>query len=176
MKKHYTPHSILFGLALMCLGATAGATEVGRPYFSAFIGNTNTDVQNSDLEDDDTSFRLGGGYRLNKNFALEGYFIDYGGVEDSGFTAEGTAIQFQGVGLYPATPSVGIYGKLGLALWDAEVCSPFGCADDDGSDIVFGFGGSFGINERTNLRAEIELAEFDDVDLTTLMVGIDIGF
>lgn len=146
---------------------------------SAYIGQSEIDVDDADA--DDTSFRIGGGYRVNQNFAVEGFYIDYGEAEDTvgGLDAsiEATAFQFQAVGLFPVNPTVDLYGKVGLAIWDAEACIEiFGCEDDDGTDLVFGFGAGFNVSKAVAIRAEYEMAEFDDVDVTTIMVGVDIGF
>jgi opacity protein-like surface antigen len=169
---------LALGLILVGAGAIAQATEVGRGYVSGFIGQSELDVDGFD--DDDTSFRFGGGYRLNENFAVEGYYIDYGEAETTfgrfRATAEATAFQFQAVGLLPVSSTVDLYGKLGLALWDAELSVSGFEADDDGTDLVFGFGANFNIRERITLRVEYEIAELDDADIDTIMFGVNIGF
>ena len=167
-------HNIILGLALAGATTNAYSTDVGKGYISGFIGNTN--VEESGFDDSDISFRIGGGYKFNKNFALEGYYIDYGTAEDSGFSADADGPQVQGVGLLPVSNNVDLYGKLGLTMWDAELCSPFGCISDDGTDIVFGFGGNFAVSNKVDLRAEYEIADFDGTDVTTLMVGVNIAF
>jgi OOP family OmpA-OmpF porin len=175
MINHNKLHNIILGLALVCATTTAYSTDVGKGYISGYIGSTN--IEDDGFDDSDTSFRIGGGYKFNKNFALEGYYIDYGTTSDSGFTADADGLQVQGVGLLPVSKNVDIYGKLGLVMWDAELClSGFGCMNDDGNDFVFGFGGSFALSKQVDLRAEYEIADFDGTDVTTLMVGVNFAF
>ncbi len=168
----------------------AQAAEVGQRYVSAFIGQSEADI--ADFNDDDTSYRIGGGFRVNENFAVEGYYVDYGAAEETypsppfgegTVTVEATAFLFQAVGLFPVSPAVDLYGKAGLAIWDGELCDDdpdpfFGkqCFDDDGTDLVFGFGGNFDISKQVTLRAEYEMTEFDDLDVTTIMLGLNVAF
>lgn len=174
MINHKKLHNIILGLALAGATTTAYSTDVGKGYISGFIGNTN--VEDNGFDDSDTSFRIGGGYKFNKNFALEGYYIDYGTTSDGGFSADSDGLQVQGVGLLPVSKNVDIYGKLGLVMWNADLCSVFGCRSDDGNDIVFGFGGNFALNNKVDLRAEYEIADFDGTDVTTLMFGANFAF
>ena len=189
MKHLKTLNYLILSLVLAGAGALAQAAEVGQGYVSAFIGQSEVDVDydvDVDIEGDDTSYRIGGGFRVNENFAVEGYYIDYGEIDDSIFVpffgdveleAEATAFQFQAVGLFPASPSVDLYGKIGLAIWDAELSAPgFADEDDDGTDLVFGFGANFNISKQFTLRAEYEIANFDDVDIDTIMIGVNVAF
>ncbi len=178
----YLGHAVL-GLVFAGACTVAQAANVGQGYVSAFIGQSDADVDlgSVDMDGDDTSFRIGGGVRVNENFAVEGYYIDYGEADDTVFgidvSAEATAFQFQAVGILPASPAVDLYGKVGLAIWDSEVSAVgFPDADDDGTDLVFGFGASFKLSKDVDLRAEYEFAEFDDSDITTIMIGLNIGF
>jgi opacity protein-like surface antigen len=168
----YLRGSIL-GLALVSASSIAQAADAGQAYFSGYLGNTDVDVDG--FSGSDMSFRIGGGYQLNRNIAVEGFYINYGEAEDRGYTIEATALQFQGVAMLPVSPAVDLYGKLGLALWDGEACGN-GCVSNDGNDIVFGFGGAFDVSKKVAIRAEYELADFDDADFNTIMVGVDIAF
>lgn len=175
MKFYKLANQLALGMTLAASGAVAQAAEVGQGYFSAFVGVTEAELLG--YSGDDTSIRFGGGYRLSKNLAVEGYYIDYGTAEDGPATIEGTAIQGQAVGLFPASPTVDLYGKIGLAMWDSESCYVgLGCASDDGSDLVFGAGGNFMMSKTVDLRAEYETAEFGDADINTLMVGVNVSF
>ena len=74
-------------------------------------------------------------------------------------TAEATAINFAVLGIIPASNTVDIFGKIGLAFWDAKLSASgtiAGSLDDDGTDIMFGAGVSFGVTDQFALRAEIE--------------------
>ena len=178
MKRIHKLNSIFAGLVLAGAVSIAQAADPGQAYFSGFIGNSNVEVY--DFDAGDTSFRIGGGYQVNENIAIEGYYIDYGDAEDFGVTLDPTAIQLQGVAMLPLNPSVNLYGKLGLAFWDAEACDQTDCVDDDGSDLVFGFGGSFDVSNQVSILVEYEFTEIefygDDVDIDTIMAGVNIAF
>lgn len=183
MKQIRTLFYLTLGLVLAGAGPVAQAAKVGQGYVSAYIGQSDFDFDSAD--GDDTSFRIGGGYRVNENFAIEGFYIDYGEADDTVNTffgpfevsADADAFQFQAVGFLPVNPGAELYAKVGLALWDAKLTLVgFGDDDDDGIDLVFGFGGKFKVSNAVAIRAEYEMADFDDIDITTMMVGVDIGF
>jgi len=183
MKHLQTLYCLTLGLVLAGAGVAAQAAEAGRGYVSLYIGQTEVDfdINNVSVEGDDTAFRIGGGYRVNQNFAIEGFYIDNGEADDTVFgvvdvSVESTAFQFQGVGFLPVSRTVDLYGKVGLGIWDSEFSAAgFGDEDDDGIDLVFGLGASFKLSKDIDLRAEYEFAEFDDADITTIMVGLNIG-
>ena len=183
MKHPQTFYGLVMGLVLAAAAATAQAAEAGRGYLSFYIGETEVDVDinNISVEGDDTAFRIGGGYRLNENFAIEGYYIDNGEAEDTVFgfaeiSVESTAFQVQGVGFLPVSPTVELYGKAGIGIWDSEFTwEGVGDEDDDGIDLVFGLGASFKLSKDIDLRAEYEFADFEDADISTIMVGLNIG-
>ena len=176
MKHLKTLNYFILGLILAGAGMAAQAAGPGQGYVSLYVGQSEAD----DVDEDDTSYRIGGGYRVNQNFAVEGFYIDYGEAEDSfggiDFSSEADAFQFQAVGLFPVNPTVELYGKLGLAIWDLETCIGTLCGDDDGTDLVYGLGAAFNVTQAVAIRAEYEIVEFDDVDIDTIMVGVDIGF
>jgi OOP family OmpA-OmpF porin len=162
------------------------AVEPGG-YVTASFGTAEAEVseEGETFKGDDTAFKLGGGYAVNKNFAIEGYFADYGKAEDTvtvfadefDVAAEATAIVVQAVGIFPASPKFDLFAKAGLAMWDSEVFADgASLGDDDGSDIIFGLGGAFFITPQAAIRVEYEMSEFDDVDVTMLSAGFSYHF
>jgi OOP family OmpA-OmpF porin len=190
--------SKFFLVPLLCVSAgNVYGWQEGQGYVTASIGNTNVDESDVDFDSDSTSFRIGGGYRIVRNFAVEAYYINYGeadqsypneaafaGVDDISISVESTAIQFQALGIFPVSEYIDLNAKAGLTMWDAEACvsarlgtiSDSECADDDGSDLVYGFGATYNFSQQVAGRLEYEIADFDGTDVTTLMFGLNYGF
>jgi OOP family OmpA-OmpF porin len=182
MKHFKYLHNSILGLALASAGTIALAADAGQAYFSAFIGNSEVDVEDEgySASGSDLSFRIGGGYQVHENIAIEGYYIDYGKAEDTvegyDISVETTSIQLQGLVMYPVTSSFDVYGKLGVAFWDAEACFETLCDDETDNNGVYGLGGSFHASDNVTIRAEYEHLEFYDFEVDTIMAGINYAF
>jgi OOP family OmpA-OmpF porin len=84
----------------------------------------------ADIDNSGTAFGINGGYRLNRNFAVEaaaerlGSF-DYNstaGADTINGKYEANALSLAGVGFYPLSSSAwSLYGKAGLALTQAKL-------------------------------------------------------
>ena len=125
-------------------------------------------------ENKDTSFKVFGGARVNKNFAVEGAYIDFGELvaKDSfdAFTAEVSGFSLSALGIIPASDSVDIYGKVGMLFWDLTLAlsGTFnGSYSESGSDFAFGFGANFDVTETLAIRAEFEKFQSVGKDSTT---------
>jgi OOP family OmpA-OmpF porin len=83
----------------------------------------------SSIDQSDTSFGINGGFRFNRNFAVEAAWQRLGDFSYSSNTGSDTvdgkfkasAVSLAGVGIYPLTPSWSIYGKAGLARTSADL-------------------------------------------------------
>lgn len=167
---------------LMALVGIGGLAQAQGGYVAGFVGRS--DIDEYGFDDKTTSYRIGGGYRVNPNFAVEAYYVDYGEAEDNilglDVSLEASAFQLQALGILPLHPSVALYGKLGVTMWDAKACAEvLGCEDETGNDPVYGLGLTFSPVERLGVSVEYEEAEFDDVeeiDVHTLMVGLSYAF
>lgn len=88
---------LLFGLGMNTLAF--GQDEDKGGFIGVSIGQVKVDVSASDfndgslisqdLDDTDTAWKLFGGYRFNKNFAIEGGFADGGEVKFDGVSTGG---------------------------------------------------------------------------------------
>lgn len=63
-------------------------------------------------------------------------------------------------------------------MWDASVNSniPGAGGSDDGTDIMFGFGGMWNFAPQFGLRAEWERFDIDSEDVDFLSVGVQFNF
>jgi len=162
----------LFAVSATALLLGASVTSfAAQPYLIGQIGKSEFDVDAGD--DSDTYFSVGVGFDVNKNFAFEGSYKDYGGIDGRGWSADATSFSAAAVGKLPLNASVELLGKIGLDLWEVDADPG---DDDDGFDLFLGFGAGFNVNSRTDITVTYEMHEFDDVDVDVLAVGINYGF
>lgn len=131
-------------------------------YFDGGLGNANVEIGNAD--EDDLYMRIGIGGELSDALSVEGGFWDLG---DFGpFSVDGL------YGNIKASTSLQknlrLFGKVGLYMWDA--------GQEDGNDLFFGGGLSFGNMGPGSLNVEIILMDLDEADATTIGASYSIPF
>ena len=149
------------------LGAAAmgmsGAAMAQQPMSGWYVGG---DIAKVEVEsEDDTGFRILGGYEINRTFAAElGYtsLFDKDGVEV-------TAFELVGIGKFPVANSFSVFGKLGLAMWDAEID---GVGSDDGTDLTYGVGVQYDLTSRLGIRGQLQWYDVDEADADVISVGV----
>jgi OmpA-OmpF porin, OOP family len=154
-------------------------------------GFATTSISNSES---DTGYKLFGGYKFNKNFALEGGYFDLG---DFGFTATtvpagtlGGKIRLKGlnldaVGILPISGKFSAFGRAGLNFAEAKdsfsgtglvtVLNPNPSKRD--TNYKLGLGLQYDFNESVGMRAEAERYRINDAvgskgDVDLLSVGL----
>jgi OmpA-OmpF porin, OOP family len=128
-------------------------------------------------DEKDMSWKILGGYQVNRNFSVELGYIDFGKVKahdaTDTVTVKAHAFDLMGVGILPFADRFSVYGKLGVyhGTADAHVrLGSLGVSDsesDDSTDLTFGLGASFDITRQVTARAEWQ--RYSDVG------GSDIG-
>ncbi len=192
-------------IVLVSISAIPAASAQTGWYFGAGIGEAETDVALSDIDDgsltsgstddSDTGTKFFAGFRFKENVAVEGAFVDLGEVSidatsnGSGFLyvpgpvsaeADADGINIALVGIWPVGEKVDVIGKLGFFAWDADASasnSAFGSVsiDDDGTDPMFGVGGQFRVGKKVGIRVEFE--RFADVfDVDVDLLSVSIFF
>jgi OOP family OmpA-OmpF porin len=137
-------------------GALAQGTQPGW-YAGGEIGTVDFG------DEDDTGWKILGGYQLNSNFAGE---VGYGSLFDKE-GVEVTAFDVVGVGILPINNQFSVYGKLGFVMWEAE--GPGG--DADGTDLTYGIGAQYDITPKLGLRLQWQRYDLDDEEADALSVG-----
>ena len=129
-------------------------------YLGAGVSNIETDK--SHLSDDDTSYKVFAGYRLNGYLAFEGAFVDLGQFEDKNLDFDGKSVQASAHVGFPLGDRIRLYGSVGAHAWDAD-----GNASDDdtGVDLTYGAGVEFDVFRNIGIRAEYEVLEVGEIDL-----------
>lgn len=163
------------------LGLGAGITRVD---IDANDWNDGS-ITSGSVDDSDTGFKLFGGYKANENFAFEVAYVNLGETTFSGESdgssilfcpgavdgsAEVTTFSFMGVGMLPVNRNLSLHGKFGMHLWDADVAMSDTCyrysGNDDGTDLMFGFGATFYAADQFGVRLEWErYTEIFEVDV-----------
>lgn len=172
--------TLLSLVVVAVLAAPAAATETGF-YVGAGLGVSSVDMRdfNPDyaglrFEDDELGFKLFGGFRLLKYFALEASYVDFGNVK----AWEGGNIQVYAeanvgismwsgyaVGLVPVSDKVDFFGKLGYASYDvdsnATASGETEDRSDSGSDLAYGLGVNF-LFKKFGARIECDWLKIPD--------------
>jgi len=176
--------SIRFGILAASIVFSGAVSAGGAFYAGAGVGQSDVDADAglSSFSDTDIGWKIFGGYEFNKYFAVEGAWVDLGDFSDTvidpifflpgkgKLEIDGLAIS--AVGSYPINEAFTVFGKLGIWAWDAEVKSSLSglSSDDDGTDVMFGAGGSYNFTKAISVRAEWERfeADGDDADLLSI--------
>ena len=158
---------------IICLGVTtiplASAAE-SNWYVGAGTGSTDND--NSAL-DDDSGQKFYGGYQFTDRYALEGGYTDLGSFDVNavpGADVDVDGLQFAGVATYSLPNNFALFGKAGVYNWDQDGNGTALVPDDDGTDIMFGFGLNYNAGN-WGIRGEWERFDADD-DVDMISVGV----
>ena len=163
---------------------SAGVLAQGSFYGSLDLTRADLDLDETGLDDTDTSFGIAAGYRINENFSVELGFQDFGEITASSGAASATigadAIQLSVIGGVPVSENAGVYAELGLDSWDADFSLSDGVdsisGSEDGTDIFYGIGAYISLNEAVNLKFEYQMHDLDDVDIDVLGFGFTVSF
>ena len=187
----------------------SGVSDTGW-YVGANIGQSNANIDNANItsnllgsgfattsisnDDSDTAYKLFGGYKFNRNFALEGGYFDLGRFGFSATTVPaGTlhgniklkGLNLDAVGILPVNEKFSAFGRVGLNHAEAkDSFSGTGAVNVLNSNpskrdtnIKFGAGLQYDFNPAFGMRAEAERYRIDDAvgsksDVDVLSVGL----
>ncbi len=183
MKKFILVPVFATGLALVPLGASAqgGNTADVRAYLGGGIGyyrlnDDNFLDEDESLKDDRFSWRGFAGFEVNRIFALEAGYVDFGSTSEGNRDMEADGWTLAAIAALPITPYFAPYAKVGQLFWDRE--RSFGplSSSDDGNDFFFGGGARFAMTDNIDLRLEYERYALDDTDLDMGSVNVQFRF
>jgi len=152
-----------------------------RSVFAMFAGSSV-----SSCDDTDTGFKVFGGYQVNRNFAVELTYIDWGNISGAGrlvgipvsISGDVTSFGIAAVGILPLNERFSLFGKAGLLSSKATATISGGgiTSSDDSSDseLHVGAGAMFNLNERWAIRGEWERATDNKLEL--LSIGVQFRF
>jgi OOP family OmpA-OmpF porin len=135
-------------------------------------------------DDEDTAWKILGGYQFNKNFAVEFGYTDLvevsGGGAVGNFSTEATAFELVAVGMMPLADRFSVYGKIGMyrADVDASGTGIFGSVSESNTDLTFAVGVRYDFTRNLGVRAEWQKyqdvggGEIGESDVDVLSVGV----
>jgi len=146
----------------------AAAQGMHQFYAGGSIGQTTASdgcsgiiVPGVTCNDSDTAWRILGGYQIDRNFAVELGYHDFGKVKATGFGVNGEVTanvwELVAVGTLPLRNRFSVYGKLGGYRGDTNLRSNVGFSGSDtNTDITFGVGGRYDFSPQIAFRAEYQ--------------------
>jgi OOP family OmpA-OmpF porin len=182
----------VLSLAAMPTAFAQQQEEVSGFYVGAGVGQFNAqiddvdDVDNTvdDWSEDDTAYKVFGGYRLNRFLAFELDYVNLGepsGNVVPGFNVDSSVDGFAPfvVGTLPLGPYFEVYGRAGYYFYDAtrgvtDTLDNRVEFDEESQDFVYGAGVGANIGEKLNVRFEYEkydIQGLDDADALWLTAG-----
>lgn len=167
----------LIGATLLSLGMTGTALAQNDFYAGASVGQATIDACNgvTSCDDEDTSWKIFGGWQLNRNIAIEAAWVDLGEISGtiggSAVSAEADGWTLAGKGMLPLNEKFDVFGKLGMIMWDVEGGGAASGVDDDGTDLIYGIGAQYMFTDQIGIVGEWEWYDIDnDVDLISIGV------
>lgn len=175
-------HSLLAVALLAILAAPVAASAQSGFFVDGAIGQVRIDED--DLDDNDTSFRLGGGWSVNRYFGVEAGWTDLGKFEEDvaigGATASVETDGFYGGvrGKYPFYQGdSGFYlgGRAGFLRWDASGRARVGTVtvrlDESGTDPYFGVGAGYDFSRNFGVGLGYDRYDIEDSKLDVWSVN-----
>lgn len=183
---------------LLIVAALLLATSTTTPVYAQnkgqdkgwYVGLGLNHSNDEGLDDEESDFKLFGGYQFNQYVALEGALVGLGtSLGASDLTKDGLAVQV--VGTLPVGKRFKLFAKVGFFAWEVRVDTDefdcfefsggFACFEeeqdvvDDGTDPAYGVGIEYRLGERWGMRSEWE--RFEDVgDSDIDLVSVSVAF
>jgi hypothetical protein len=149
----------------------------------AFIDQGFSSVQGT-IDDSPVMFKIGAGFGLNDNVAIEAAYTNLGTIDVSGTTTgpsaaftseiETTGFEASILGRHAVSEDFHLIGRFGIYAWDTEVdvsassggLTASDSSSSDGTDVTFGGG-----LEYKNFRLEYQRYTLDDQDVNTVQAA-----
>jgi opacity protein-like surface antigen len=154
-------HKIGFVSVLSLLSFQAIGDDKG---FYLGAGLSNIQVNERSLDDEDSSFKVYAGYRVNGYLALEGALVDLGKFKDKDNNQdfEGKSAQIAAHIGVPFGDRLRVFGSVGAHAWDADGNAP---DNNTGVNMTYGAGVELDVFRNLGIRAEYEVLEVGKIDL-----------
>jgi OOP family OmpA-OmpF porin len=150
--------------AMFALPASAqwyAGAGVGQSKFKGDLGCGDSTGLSS-CSDTDTAFKVFGGYQVNKNFAGELTYQNFGKASASGgginTDVKSQAADISALGMLPFLDSFAAYGRLGVYYADNKGTSNVGIsASKSNADLTYGLGLQWNPIEHLGVRVEYQV-------------------
>jgi OOP family OmpA-OmpF porin len=171
---------------LGALFSLAALAQESRPYLGGALGQSKfkewCDPTLAACDDKDSTWKLFGGYRFNRYFAVEGSYVDWGEVTATTTTGERVAADqhsygIAAVGSLQIGPQFTVFGKLGLLRTEQEtrrITPPASSRERKETELHYGLGVRYSLTKNWGLRAEWE--NTDKLEVQMLSIGVEFTF
>jgi len=164
--------------------STSGGDFFEDVFFGGAFGQSDFDDYcgpSSNCNEDDTAWKIYGGYKINDTVDAEISYTSIGDVtreigDGTRETSEVSALSISAVGKYKINDSVEALGKIGATRWSSDNSDN----DEDGFSLSYGFGAKVHLNETMKLRAEwenisdVETTGGRETDVTVMSLGLEL--
>lgn len=174
---------LLIAAAPMAAGVEAHAQATGNTGFYGGLGagRTRADIGTAGIagstDRDDNAWKAFGGYRINRNLAIEGGYVDLGKASVNGTrggapafgSTDSTVWQAAAVGTLPLGRQFALTGKLGVARAETDTAGSIGGVPIGGTDHhtapTYGVGLRYDVTKSFGVRGEWERFRTDSAAL-----------
>lgn len=174
-------------LALMAVaGLAANGAHAQQSYVGVNVGQTEQKVsidRAGSVKDEDTAFKLYGGYQYNQTFGIEGGYVHHGEAEVRGgglrATSKPQSYYLAATATVPLANQFSLIGKLGASHNRTKLgVSGFGSEKENRTSLLAGVGAAYAFTPTVSGVIEYEhfgkLIDEDDASLkaNTLTIGV----
>lgn len=175
---------LMVGVLAAGLGSAAVADDNNTFYAGTGAGMYYVDFDDLDFDESAATVRLFGGYKLNQYLSFEaGYsnlFEASGDVAGLDVEVDGTALDLSIRPSLPLSDNLSAYAVVGWADYDFDVSVSDGITtvsdSDSDSELHYGLGGSWHVNDAWALRGEWLMVDVSDADFGMLSVSASYSF
>ena len=171
-------------LALASLSSTAVAGEDGGNWFvRGEAGRTSLDIQGLDARDDAYSVRTG--YFFNPNFAVEGFYSNYGDDSEDGVSVKlhGFGVGVVGKKNFGPNSHTGFFlsGRAGVARFETKLAvEDVGSVKESSNKGYLGVGTGYDFSPNLGLGLNYDYTKSDsfgaNIKIKTLTLGLEYRF
>jgi hypothetical protein len=171
---------LVLGILVLSLVPKAAHAEL---VLGASVGTAGIDVDSSDFDENDFSWKAYGGFRFFKFLGLKAEYLDLGNPEGElptigDVTVAGTGWNVLVEGVLPLGKHFELAATAGYVFWDFNAsASGLFSEDESGEDFVYGAEAAFIFNELIGIRAEWQ--RFDaggETSVDFITAGVDFRF
>lgn len=187
-------------IALVAAFATTSAfASPSQAYVSAGIGESQykdaCEVEVGNCEDTDTAFRVGVGFLMQENLALELNYINHGEAVDDyvdgglydRYSIEAQTLALQVAATAPINDAMALFGKIGVAQtkatlennYDLGFVSGHDSIDSSEAGLIVSAGASFELMPNLNAQFQLDYLpkaiKSDEVDFDTDIQSYSVG-
>jgi OOP family OmpA-OmpF porin len=181
MKKHIILAALLLSsaVAIAAPGAYVGVNAGSTDQKLSAEGESGSETS--------TGFKVYGGYQATDAIGIEAGYAAFGkasaGDDEFYLSAKPTAFYAAVTGTMPVSPSLDLFGKLGVAKSETTITAfdggVGGSVERKGTSALFGIGAQYKFSDTMSLVAEYEnygkVAKFDEGDLSLKITQVSIG-